>query len=205
MFRKPRMPRLAEGSSDPSERFFFASSQSPLETAPVECNSKVLLDGPHALDGGQPRFCRPQACYVLENFGRHLVSTLWATLTGQQACQTSPIEGHLCLIKGGARDPKSGSRVENRHVFGAVPPQHLVTNLEKIPGIEERILFEQEIAHGFGVGIERSGALEFYSLLVGLSAFGHLGQARFLCNNNYASYQFLSSKIVREMPGANTR
>jgi len=180
--RKPPPLRLAEGTSDPTGWFFFAPRQSPLETAPVEGNSIVFLDGSNALDGGQPRFCRPQACYVVENFGRHLVPTLWTTLTGQQAGQASPIEGCLCLIKGGPRDPKSGRRIENRHSFGAVPPQHLVTNLEKILGIEERVLFEQEIGHGFGVWIERAGALEFQRLLAGLSTFGHQDRTKLVCN-----------------------
>jgi hypothetical protein len=154
----------------------------------------VFLDGSNALDGGQPRFCRPQACYVIENFGGYLVATLWTTLTWHQAGKASPIEGCLCLIKGRPRNAKSGRRVENRHFFGAVPPEHLVTNLEKVPGIEEGVLFEQEIGHGFGVWIESAGVLEFQRLLVGFSTFGHQDRANSLCNSNYASSKPLSSE-----------
>jgi hypothetical protein len=72
--------------------------------------------------------------------------------------------------------------------------QHLVTDLEKVSGVEEWILLEEAIGNGIGVWIERAGALQFQHLLVGLVAFRHQASGS-LCNNNYASHIILSSKI----------
>ena len=38
---------------------------------------------------------------------------------------------------------------------GLVASHHLVTDLDKVPGIEERIVCEQRVADGLGVGVER--------------------------------------------------
>ena len=57
-------------------RFFFAPRQSPLETAPMEGNSKVLLDGLHALDGRQPG----SAARKLVTYSRTSAVILWPPL-----------------------------------------------------------------------------------------------------------------------------
>jgi hypothetical protein len=183
----------------PAAGFFFAPHQRPLETAAVDRNSEIFLNCLNALDSGHRRFCRFQTCYVVENIGGHLVPTLRSTLTGQQSRQASPIECILRQVEGGARDSKRGGGIENRHGLGAVPSQHLVADLEKIPGIEERVLFEKRIGDGFWMWIESAGALQLQHLPVGLSAFCHQGNARLVRNNNYASLAPLSRKISIDM------
>lgn len=154
----------------------------------MDGNSEVFPNRLNALDSGHCRFCFPQTRYVVENLGGHLVAPLGTTLTGQQSSQAGPAESTLRLIERGPRYSKRSGRLENRYRLDAVPPQHLVADLEKISGIEERVVFEQRIGNGFRVWIESAGAFQFQHLLVGLCAFGYPHYARRLCNNNYASY-----------------
>jgi len=125
------------------------------------------------------------------------VATFWPTLFWQEPGKTGFIEACLRLIEGRARNSKDRCSVKNRHSFGGVAPQHLVANLQKIPGIEERVLFEQGICDGIRVRVERARLPEFQRLLVGSVALGHQSLPSIVCKYNYAYSRACQGKYAR--------
>ena len=127
-------------------RFFFAR-QRPLQTAAVNRDPELFLNGLDAGDGRQAGLGSSQGLHVLDDLGGQLVPFFGSTVLGKQAAQASLLECGLSLIDGGARNAELGSDIDDRDSFHAVPAQHLVADLKKILGIEEWILFEQSVGN----------------------------------------------------------
>jgi hypothetical protein len=136
----------------------------------VNRDPKVSLNGLDASNGRQPRV-GAQGPHILDDLGGQLVPFLGATLLGQQATQAAFLESSLSLIDGGARNAERGRHIDDRRSFHAVSAKHLVANLEKIPGVEEWILFEQTVGNSVGVRVEGAGSPQFRRFLVGLFPF----------------------------------
>ena len=132
---------------------------------------KVVLNGLDASGGRQPRVGGAQGPNILDDLGGQLVPFLGPAMLGQQATQAAFLESSLRLIDRGARNAERGRHIDDRDSFHAVSTQHLVANLEKILGVEERILFEQTVGNSVGARVEGAGSPQLRRLLVGLFPF----------------------------------
>jgi hypothetical protein len=153
----------------------------------VNRDAELFLNGLDTGDGRQVGLARSQRPHILDDLGGQLVPCFGPTVLGKQAAQTSLLEGSLGLIDGGARNAKPNSHIDDRDPLHAVSAQHLVADLEKIPGIEEWILFEQGVGNGVGVWIEGARPFQLQRFLVGPFQFGH-PIAQPVCKYYYASY-----------------
>lgn len=79
-------------------------------------------------------------------------------------------ERGLCVIERRARNAEGERRFHDRSTCDAMPTQHLVAGLQKIPCVEERVVLEQRIDDRFGVRVERSTAVQFGCLGIDLPA-----------------------------------
>src|ERR1022692_1487822 len=107
-------------------------------------------------------------------------------MLGKQAAQAGFLECLLGLIDGGARHAKPGSHIDDRNSLHAVSAEHLVTDLKKILGIEEWILFEQTVGNRAGARVEGASPFQLQCFRIGLFQLGHLIVR--LCKYYYASY-----------------
>src|ERR1700733_6487765 len=94
-------------------RFFFAR-QPPLQTAAVNRDTELFLNGLDTGDSRQAWLGSSQGSHVFDDLGGQLVSFFWATVLGKQADQALLLECSLSLVNSGARNAKLGSHVDDR-------------------------------------------------------------------------------------------
>jgi hypothetical protein len=92
---------------------------------------------------------------------------------GQQAGEPGRGKRVLSLVEGRPRNAKARGNVADRDAVGLVPPHHLVTHLDEILRVEERVVGEQRVAHHLGVRIEGAVTCQRFALEVLTRRSGH--------------------------------
>jgi hypothetical protein len=118
-----------------------------------------------------------------------------AALSGQQTGQPSRRQRRLRLVEGRPRHPEVCCYRADHLAVHLVAANHLVAHLDQIGRIKERIVSEQRITNGFGMGIERAVASQRFPLTIRGRCLGHCRPV--VCNDKYAALYMVSSVDIK--------
>ena len=91
-----------------------------------------------------------------EHVGDELVGLSRSGLVRQQPRKAARFEGPDGLVTSRARQAEAGGAAGDRQALHAHRAQHLVLDLQQVPGVEERLLDEARVADPFGMPVETS-------------------------------------------------
>jgi len=117
--------------------FFLMTQKAALDTSWMNLRPETLLDQTHQFCYANVRL--QLACFGNEvhDFVGQLVSLFGAPLVRDQSGQPTLFEGGQSLIERRPRKAESRRGAGNRMAFALHAAQHLVLDLDEIPGIEE--------------------------------------------------------------------
>jgi hypothetical protein len=165
---------LAETALTAGRVVFFAR-QRAFQAAAMDLGAEARLDGSKALSRCQFGAGGLEIDNERDDLGGDLVSALRPARLRQQAGEPGRGKGILSLVEGRPRHAKARGNVADRDAVGLMSPHHLVTYLNEIPRVEERVVGKQRIADRLGMRIEGAVARQRLALEVLTRRSGHAG------------------------------
>ena len=107
----------------------------------------------------------------LHNLRRALAGLLGTPLARKQAPDPLADEGLFQKVEQLAADAEAPGHLRHRQAIDPMSPQHLVTDLDQVAGVEELRVAKQRISHARGMTMQSVAGLE--ELELGVRAFGH--------------------------------
>jgi len=136
------------------------AKQAAFDTSWMNLGAEAFLDPFHQVRQSNGRFLLAHLANECEDLLGELVRLLGTALVWHQAGKTVLLEGRLCLVERWPRKTEICRRIRHGLSFGPHAAQHLVLDLDQIPGIEEAVLGKQRIGDCAGPRIEGSLLLQ---------------------------------------------
>ena len=122
----------------------------------MDLHAEAFPDQLRQFLGPQRRLGCSRLLDKFHDLGSQLVRPAWPSFLRDQAGEASLLEGRLCLVKRRAGETERGGGLAHRILFHFDAAQHLVLDLEQVPGIEEFVVLEQPGRDRLGMGVEGS-------------------------------------------------
>src|ERR1700686_2872104 len=116
------------------------TQQAAFDASRMHLGPETLLDQAHQFRYPHRRLFLACLDDESQDLVCQLVRLLGAAFVGNQAGETSLLEGFQRLIERGPREAESRRGARYRMTLALHAPQHLVLDLDQIPGIEEAVV-----------------------------------------------------------------